>query len=344
MCHNMKSLPKNLVRLEQGFRRKANMKRNCFSATSLIVVLLGLCPANHHAQNLREASQQLKEIAVTIDDLPLNGPQFEITRLQSMTGKLLDGIKLHGIPAVGFVNEAFLYLPGETDARIAILKAWSDAGVELGNHTFSHLGFKTASLAEYEDDFIRGDALTRLLLKQKGQRPRYFRHPFLQMGATRELEKSFEDFIAGRGYQIAPITVDSMDWMFLAAYAKAQAQGDMEMKKRVSAEYLKFVGLKFDFCEKVSTELFGRNIKHILLLHANELNADNFDALIRVMKDKGYQFITLEEALKDSAYQYPDKYLPVSDWLSHWSFSKGKTFDSPAPPEFIQKIFSDGQK
>ena len=320
------------------------MKRNCFCTTVLIVVLLGPCQANHHAQDLRGASRQLKQIAVTIDDLPLNGPQFEITRLQSMTGKLLDGIKRHGVPVVGFVNESLLYRPGEVDARVAILKAWSDAGVELGNHTFSHLGFKTASLAEYEDDFIRGDALTRLLLKQKGQKPRYFRHPFLQMGATRELEKAFEDFIAPRGYRMAPITIDTMDWMFLAAYTQARARGDVEMIKRVSAEYLKFVGLKFDFSEKVSTELFGRNIKHILLVHANELNADNFDALIRVMKDKGYQFITLEEALTDSAYQYPDKYLPVSDWLSHWSFSKGKTFDPPAPPEFIQKIFSDGQK
>jgi peptidoglycan-N-acetylglucosamine deacetylase len=344
MCHNIKSLPKNLVRPEQESRRKANMKRNCFCAAVLIIVLLGLRPENHHAQNSRAASQQHTELAVTIDDLPLNGPQFEITRLQAMTEKLLSGIKRHGIPVVGFVNEGLLYLPGETDARIAILKAWSDAGIELGNHTFSHLGFKTASLTEYEDDFIRGDALTRALLKQQGQKPRYFRHPFLQMGATRELEKAFEDFIAGRGYKIAPVTIDTMDWMFLAAYTKARAQGEREMIKRVSEEYLKFVGLKFDFCEKVSTELFGRPIKHILLLHANELNADNFDALIKVMKDRGYQFITLEEALKDPVYQYPDKYLPVSDWLGHWSFSKGQTFESPTPPEFIQKIFSDDQK
>jgi hypothetical protein len=48
--------------------------------------------------------------------------------------------------------------------------------------------------------------------------------------------------------------------------------------------------------------------------------------------------------LKDSAYRYPDNYLPVSDWLGHWSFSKGQKFDSPAPPEFIQQAYSDAQK
>src|SRR3712207_9154086 len=90
---------------------------------------------------------------------------------------------------------------------------------------------------------------------------------FLQMGATRELERSFESFLAERGYRIAPVTIDTMDWMFLSAYARARAQGDAGMVRRVSDEYLKYVGLKFDFCERVSTELFGRQIRHILLLH-----------------------------------------------------------------------------
>lgn len=309
------------------------MNKITFTAIFLLVQIFLIGAAGTAAQE--------KEIAVTIDDLPLNGAQFDAARLQKMTGKLLSGIKKHRIPAVGFVNESLLYVPNETDARIAILKSWSDAGVELGNHTFSHLGFKTASLADYEDDFIRGDAVTKMLLKQKGLKPRYFRHPFLQMGATPETEKAFESFIAERGYRAAPITIDTVDWMFLSAYAKALAERDEAMRKRVSDEYLKYVGIKFDYSEKISGELFGRSIRHILLLHANELNADNFDALVDVIKSKGYRFITLERALEDSAYQFPDKYSATSDWLSMWKFSKGKKFDAPPqPPEFIQKIFN----
>lgn len=287
------------------------------------------------------SAQETREIAVTIDDLPLNGQQFEAARLREMTGNFLSGLKKHQIPAVGFVNESLLYMPRETDARIAILKSWADAGVELGNHTFSHLGFRNASLADYEDDFIRGEAVTKMLLKPKGLKPRYFRHPFLQMGANLETEKSFEDFIARRGYKIAPITVDTMDWMFLAAYAKARDAKDKPMMKRVADEYLKYVGIKFDYCERISGELFGRPIRHILLLHANELNADNFDALVNVIKGKGYRFITLERALEDGAYRFPDKYSPTSDWLSMWKLSSEKKFDAPPqPPEFIQKIFN----
>jgi peptidoglycan/xylan/chitin deacetylase (PgdA/CDA1 family) len=283
------------------------------------------------------AAAQNKAIALTIDDLPLNGPSIEIGRLQKMTKKILTVTRENRIPMVGFVNEALLYAPNETDARIAILKMWQDSGVELGNHTFSHLGFKGASLAAYEDEFVRGDAVINLLVKPK--KARYFRHPFLQMGDTREVEDSFEKFIAERGYRAVPVTIDTMDWMFLAAYAKSLKEKDKALQKRVSEDYLKFVALKIDSGEKIAGGLFGRQIKHILLLHANELNADNFEALIKIFKEKGYQFITVDEALQDSVYRFPDKYTPTSDWLSHWAFSEGKKFEVPAAPAYIQQIF-----
>jgi acetyl esterase/lipase/peptidoglycan/xylan/chitin deacetylase (PgdA/CDA1 family) len=309
----------------------------------LAILIVGLALASSVGLQAQTGAQQ-KEVAVTIDDLPLNGPQFDAGRLRAMTDKILAAINKHQVPAVGFVNESLLHVPGETDARVAILKAWSDGGVELGNHTFSHLGFKDASLNEYQDDFLRGEVVTRWLLKQKGQKIRYFRHPFLQMGPTREIEQSFESFITDRGYKIAPVTVDVMDWMILSAYANARTQGDSEMMKRVSDEYLKFAERKFEFCEQVANGLFGRQIKHILLLHANELTADNLDGLATMLKNRGYRFISMEQALKDPVYQAPDKYIATSDWLSHWGFSKGKKFDPPMPPDFIQKPYLDNQK
>jgi peptidoglycan/xylan/chitin deacetylase (PgdA/CDA1 family) len=316
------------------------MRLTALLSAAFFFVTPAACPPALRAQSPPGPPARTREIAVTIDDLPLNGPQFDAARLRAMTDKLLSGIRKHQIPAVGFVNESLLYVGVEADARIAILRAWSEAGVELGNHTFSHLGFKEAAPADYRDDFVRGDAVTRLLLGPKGQRPRYFRHPFLQMGPTAELEQAFRSFIAARGYRAAPVTVDTMDWMFLAAYAKARAAGDAATLRRVSDEYIKYVGVKFDFCERVSEEMFGRPVSHILLLHANELNADNFDALAGVMKGRGYRFVTLEQALGDPVYRFPEKYAATSDWLSHWAVSKGHKFDPPMPSEFIQKQFA----
>lgn len=282
---------------------------------------------------------QDRQVALTIDDLPLNGPQFPAARLERMTGKFLSGIKKHRLPAVGFVNESLLYRPNETDARIAILKSWIDAGIEPGNHTFSHISFRTAALAEYKDDFIRGETVTKMLLKDRPVR--YFRHPFLHMSASLETEKAFEDFISERGYKIAPVTIDTMDWMFLSAYLKARNEGDKAMMKRVSEEYVKYVDQRFEFSEKISNDMFGRPVRHIILLHANELSADNFEAMIKIIRGRGYRFITLEEALRDEIYRFPDKYAGTSDWLSHWAFAKGVKQAPPRPPEFIQRAFDN---
>lgn len=285
-----------------------------------------------------------KQVAITFDDLPLNGPRFELARLQIMTDRLLSGIERNRVPVVGFVNESLVYVPGETDQRIAILRSWFDRGVELGNHTFAHVGFKDTPLADYEDDFVRGETITRSIMKSRDRRPRFFRHPFLQMAPAKEQEQSFEAFIAARGYRIAPITIDIMDWMFRVAYLDARNRNDATMMKQIVAEYFKFAGAKIEFCERVAGDLFGRQIKHILLVHANELNADNFDGLMKVFTDRGYRFINLDEALQDNVYQVPDRYRPTSDWLNHWSFSKGKRFEAPQPPEFIRKIYADSSK
>jgi peptidoglycan/xylan/chitin deacetylase (PgdA/CDA1 family) len=309
-----------------------------------LLVMANLQPSGVRAQKVAAADPETKEIAITIDDVPLNGKQFELARLQTMTDKLLTAIKRDKVPVVGFVNESLLYITGETDGRIALLRQWSNAGVELGNHTFAHVGFKETPIASYEDDFVRGETVTRAILREKGTKPRYFRHPFLQMGTTLEQERAFENFIAERGYRTAPITIDILDWMFRVAYANAVTQQDSEMKKKIAGEYLKYVSVKFEFVERVTDQLFGRPIKHILLLHANELNADYFAQLIDVLKSRGYRFISLDEALRDPVYQFPDRYQPTSDWLSHWAYSKGQMLHPPAPPDFIQKIWDDSQK
>ena len=129
-----------------------------FLLTIVVLLLVPVAPA--FAQNA-----QPKEIAVTIDDVPLNGPRTDIERLRAMTNKLLEGFQRHKIPAVGFVNESLVYVPGEVYERIAILKQWAKAGVELGNHTYAHVGFKDTPLGMYEDDFVRGDSITRSILK-----------------------------------------------------------------------------------------------------------------------------------------------------------------------------------
>ena len=102
---------------------------------------------------------------------------------------------------------------------------WLDAGLELGNHTYSHRDLNTVPLDQFQADVLRGETVTRGLLKGRAQRLRYFRHPFLHMGSDLKVRRAFEVFLSSHGYTVAPVTVDNDDFVYAAAYAKALRRG-----------------------------------------------------------------------------------------------------------------------
>ncbi len=290
-----------------------------------------------------------REIAVTIDDLPVVGSDLPLAALQATTEKLIAALKREAIPSVAFVNESKLYRTGEVDARIALLAAWRDAGAELGNHTFSHPSLHTTPLPAFEEDVVRGETVTRMLLKEKGGTLRWFRHPFLQTGPTAETKKAFEDFLAARGYRVAPVTVDTNDWMYHAVYADALARGDDMAAARVREAYLASYATILDFFEDLTLRVFGRPIRHVLLVHANRLNADTVPLWAAVLRARGYGFTTLAHALEDPAYATPDSFVgkPGFSWLHRWLFSKtGATRlkEEPDPPPFVMDAYAAIEK
>jgi peptidoglycan/xylan/chitin deacetylase (PgdA/CDA1 family) len=315
-------------------------------ATLLALLLVVIPSASLLAQEKPSANAAPKEVCVTFDDLPLNGPDIDLTRLRAMTVKLLAVIKAHNVPAVAFVNERKLYRFGEMDERVAILKLWLDAGLELGNHTYSHPSLQTTPLAAFEEDVMRGETITRMLLEQKGMKLRYFRHPFLRTGPTLEVRAAFEKFLTERGYTVAPVTFDDADYMFNTVYVKARERNDAALIKRTGEAYLEHLRTMVDFFEKLSLEAVGSPVRHVLLLHANELNADYFDGVARMFSERGYAFVTLARALEDKAYRLPDNYAGPwgMSWLHRWAYSRGmkQTLKAePDPPEFIQKLYNE---
>ena len=74
------------------------------------------------------------EVALTFDDLPTMALSPTTDYAAVTTKDLLAGLKRHRFPATGFVNEVKLEARDKPE-RIALLKAWLDAGMDLGNHT-----------------------------------------------------------------------------------------------------------------------------------------------------------------------------------------------------------------
>jgi len=288
-----------------------------------------------------------REVAITFDDLPAPADSVvsdDPAALQAMTARLLAELKEYQIPAIGFVNEDKLNR-GEFAERVAILKMWVNAGFALGNHTYSHADIDSMPLAAYELNFLRGEMITEPLLRSKGMRERYFRYPYLDVGATPGAERAFKDFLTRQGYSVAPVTVDNEEYMFAAVYARAMAAGDTETADRVAASFVSYMNDIFDYFERFSDQTLGYEPRQVLLLHADELDTDTLGDLVRMLRARGYRFITLREALFDPAYHQPDRYDDSVDggvsWVEHWAYTMHKdVLGGPEPPEYIQSAYN----
>jgi peptidoglycan/xylan/chitin deacetylase (PgdA/CDA1 family) len=284
-------------------------------------------------------STQQRSIAITIDDLPAGAANFMSgAEINEMTTKLLTTLRDQKVPAVGFVNEKKLYKLGEVDQRINALKMWGDYGFELGNHTFAHTSLNRVSLKEWEEDVIRGETVTRILLAQHNMKMRYLRHPYLDVGRDLQNRREVEAFLVNRGYRIAPVTMDAWDWMYAGVYEDARKRGDSELQRRLVNSYLTHTTDVFDYFEKLSRNLMGYEPAQILLLHGNWLEAEHIGELVDLLRKRGYRFITLEEALGDSAYSMPDEYVGEEggSWLEHWAITRGQPpRGEPEVPQWV---------
>jgi peptidoglycan/xylan/chitin deacetylase (PgdA/CDA1 family) len=285
-----------------------------------------------------------REVAITIDDLPVASQIKEIEFQQQVTDDLINKIKNYGVPAIGFVNEGKLY---EGDnlfrERVDLLKQWLKAGLELGNHTYSHWSLNKIPANDYTDDLLKGEKITRELMKGAGKELTYFRHPFLHTGRNVETRDSLNKFLKEHNYKVAPVTIDNAEWIFARAYEKAFVDEDTSMMRKIVEAYIPYMESKFEHFEFVSRELFGREVKQVILIHANKINADNFDKLADMIIKRSYKFIPLKKALEDEAYRSPDNFFGAGgiSWLHRWALTEGRDkeifkTDLPAP-EFVMK-------
>lgn len=271
-------------------------------------------------------------MAITIDDLPRGGDgATDLASVRALTVKLMDALK--GVPVTGFVNARGAQALGDAGLQ-KILGLWTKQGAELGNHTFSHPDLNRVPLAEFEADLLRGEPSIRKA--RGGTQSRYFRHPFLHAGKDAEIKQALDAFLVKHRYTMAPVTLDTSDWMFAYVYARTAD------KAGLLRAYLLYMDSICEFFEKRAVEVTGREIAQILLIHANQLNADAMPDLLRLFAKRGYRIVGLAEALRDPAYRLPDGYLGTNgiSWIHRWASAKGLMERwEPGEPKWLLEEF-----
>ncbi len=280
-----------------------------------------------------------EDVALTFDDLPIYGPRGTVEDAQATTQALLASLKRHHLPATGFVNE--IQLDGADRAqRIALLASWLDAGMDLGNHSYSHLSLNHTPVEDYITDVARGEAVTSTLLAERTRKERWYRYPYLETGTTTAIRQRFEGWLAEHGYRIAPVSMENSDWEFADRYDEALARNDQAAADKVKAAYLDYTARVVAWYRSAALQLLGRRPAFVFLLHASRLNAASIDALAKILHKQQLHAVTLDDAMKDPAYGIADTYVgPDGDeWLTRWSLSLHKDLPWASYPHVLAEF------
>jgi peptidoglycan/xylan/chitin deacetylase (PgdA/CDA1 family) len=217
--------------------------------------------------------------------------------------------------------------------------------MELGNHGYSHLSLNREDPMLWMADVDRGDAILGQLLDARGQSPRWFRHPYLHLGRTPEIQARTARFLAAEGYRIAPVSVDNSDWIYADAYAWAWLDGDQARMQRLGEDYVRYMLEVVEFYEGQALEIVGEPIPQTLLIHANALNADWLGELLDALVARGYRWVDIETATAHPAYgRAVHGYTGPGGitWLHRWALTEGVNPSifrgEPAVPEWVNAM------
>ncbi len=233
-----------------------------------------------------------REIAITIDDLPLVASQMNTPNNQKRSidrfTKIVEALQKYKVPATGFVIAGAI-----EKGQWAFLEQFRNAGMMLGNHTYSHYNLNQMSAEKYIADVDRADKILAPILTE----PKYFRYPYLAEGNKNTKQKVY-NYLAAHHYSIAPVTIDSKDFNFNEMAYKVPFRAREAYIMKLKPRYLAYIWKQTQLAEKRAK---GQNTKQILLIHANLLNSYLLGDILEMYQKNGYKFISLTEALKNPA-------------------------------------------
>ena len=239
-----------------------------------------------------------QRVAITFDDLPLNGdlpPGVTRVRIARDTLALLKA--RHAPPAYGFINAN--KLEGNPDAAEA-LKLWA-AAEPMGNHTYGHMDLNANPAEAFEREIDENEPALELLAG-KDANWHWLRYPFLREGETVEKRRAVRAYLQAHGYRVAQVTLDWEDYLWNSAYARCAAKNDVQSIAWLKSSYLSIESSYLDLGRDLAKTVYGHDINHVLLLHLGAFSSTILPDALDLMQKKGFTFVTLEEAESEPVY------------------------------------------
>src|SRR5262249_45961140 len=119
---------------------------------------------------------------------------------------IIAALRAHGVQhATGFIIGS--KFEGHPE-RQAALAACLEAGLDVGNPTFTHPSLAATDVRTYLADIEANRPLIEALEKRVGQRAHYFRAPYLDEGNTEAERQALTHYLAAHNYQMVRVSID----------------------------------------------------------------------------------------------------------------------------------------
>ncbi|MFP1132848.1 polysaccharide deacetylase family protein [Asticcacaulis sp. W401b] len=242
------------------------------------------------------------DVAITVDDLPLQGPYASGPSRLDIAAAYLETLKAHGVTeAYGFVNAGKLE---QAPDGAAVLDFWREAGYPLGNHGFTHMNLERAeSLDAWVADMKANEPYIES--RMTGQNWRVLRFPNLSAGGKSERHDGAIAWLTAHKYQVAEVTMSFHDWAYAEAYDRCRLKGDGETIMAMEQQYLRQVDEGILRTKALSQALYGRIIPQVLLTHLSGWSAHMLPLVMKRLDTAGATYVPLAQAQADKAYHEP---------------------------------------
>lgn len=222
--------------------------------------------------------------------------------------------------------QAMLFPAGKTvdsPEGLALVKAWGEAGHAVGNHTYAHrnYGSPRVSFVDFTADVLAADAL---LHEMPGWTQR-LRFPYLKEGESADKRDRMRDWMQLHGYEPAPVSIDTSDWYYNQRFLAWRERHPKESLERFRQAYLAHLWSRAQYYDNLARRLLGRNPMHVMLLHANAINAAFLPDVIAMFRVRGWRFVPPAEAFADPLYRKPVDTVPAGESVL-WARAKKARF------------------
>lgn len=185
-------------------------------------------------------------------------------------------------------------------------KEWLKRGNLIGSLGYQGLPANRSKAEEFINDVTRNDALLATVWGGRPPARKYFRFPRTRLRRDDREMNAVKAYLKKTGYVLVPTTIDLLDGSFSQLYCSALSRGDQSCVNLIKAN---FRSLALDTtlrARSIAENIAGHDVKHILVVRANQFTCDNLPELLAWYKSLGARFITLDEALGDPFYSRDD--------------------------------------